>query len=49
MKKILLIGTGGTIAAEVTESGLAPELTSEERRPGFPPSPPSAMWTASRS
>lgn len=27
MKKILLIGTGGTIASEVTESGLAPELT----------------------
>ena len=30
MKKILLIGTGGTIASEVTESGLAPELTSAE-------------------
>ena len=27
MKRILLIGTGGTIASEVTESGLAPELT----------------------
>lgn len=30
MKKILLIGTGGTIASEVTESGLAPELTTEQ-------------------
>ncbi|MCI2057297.1 MAG: asparaginase [Oscillibacter sp.] len=30
MKKILLIGTGGTIASEVTEDGLAPELTSEQ-------------------
>ena len=27
MKKILLIGTGGTIASDVTEDGLAPELT----------------------
>jgi L-asparaginase len=27
MKKILLIGTGGTIASEVTGDGLAPELT----------------------
>lgn len=30
MKNILLIGTGGTIASDVTESGLAPELTTEE-------------------
>nr|WP_326184940.1 asparaginase [uncultured Oscillibacter sp.] len=30
MKKILLIGTGGTIASEVTDSGLAPELTTEQ-------------------
>lgn len=30
MKRILLIGTGGTIASEVTESGLAPELTTEQ-------------------
>ena len=30
MKKILLIGTGGTIAAEVTDSGLAPELTTKQ-------------------
>ena len=30
MKKILLIGTGGTIASEVTDTGLAPELTTEQ-------------------
>ena len=30
MKKILLIGTGGTIASEMTEEGLAPELTTEQ-------------------
>ena len=30
MKKILLIGTGGTIASDVTASGLAPELTTEQ-------------------
>ena len=30
MKKILLIGTGGTIASDVTDSGLAPELTTEQ-------------------
>ncbi|MCI2058001.1 MAG: asparaginase [Oscillibacter sp.] len=30
MKKILLIGTGGTIASEVTENGLAPELTTKQ-------------------
>ncbi len=30
MKRILLIGTGGTIASEVTENGLAPELTTEQ-------------------
>ena len=29
-KKILLIGTGGTIASEMGESGLTPELTSEQ-------------------
>lgn len=29
-KKILLIGTGGTIASEMTSDGLAPELTSEQ-------------------
>ena len=29
-KRILLIGTGGTIASEMGESGLAPELTSEQ-------------------
>ena len=30
MKRILLIGTGGTIASELTESGLTPELSSEQ-------------------
>jgi L-asparaginase len=30
MKQILLIGTGGTIASEVTGDGLAPELTAEQ-------------------
>ena len=30
MKRILLIGTGGTIASEVTDSGLMPELTTEQ-------------------
>lgn len=38
MKKILLIGTGGTIASEMTASGLAPELTSAQllaRIPGI--------------
>ncbi len=30
MKKILMIGTGGTIASAVTESGLAPELTTSQ-------------------
>ena len=29
-KKILMIGTGGTIASEVSDSGLTPELTSEQ-------------------
>ena len=30
MKKILMIGTGGTIASEATGEGLAPELTTEQ-------------------
>ena len=30
MKNILLIGTGGTIASDVTEDGLAPELTTAQ-------------------
>ena len=30
MKRILLIGTGGTIASDVTENGLAPGLTTED-------------------
>ena len=29
-KKILMIGTGGTIASELGENGLVPELTSEQ-------------------
>lgn len=30
MKKVLMLGTGGTIASEMTRSGLAPALTSEQ-------------------
>lgn len=30
MKRILLIGTGGTIASEMTEGGLTPELTTQQ-------------------
>ena len=30
MKKILMLGTGGTIASELTPEGLAPELTPEQ-------------------
>ena len=30
MKKILMIGTGGTIASEITESGLAPGFSTED-------------------
>lgn len=30
MKNILMIGTGGTIASEITESGLKPQLSSEQ-------------------
>ena len=30
MKRVLLIGTGGTIASQVTDDGLAPELTTEQ-------------------
>ena len=29
-RKILMIGTGGTIASELGENGLVPELTSEQ-------------------
>ncbi len=29
-KRVLLIGTGGTIASEMTEDGLAPELTTDQ-------------------
>lgn len=30
MKKSLMLGTGGTIASEITESGLSPQLTTEQ-------------------
>ena len=30
MKKVLMLGTGGTIASEMTQSGLTPALTSEQ-------------------
>ena len=30
MKKILMIGTGGTIASEITESGLTPGFSTED-------------------
>ncbi len=36
MKRILLIGTGGTIASEVTGDGLAPELTSAQLLSSIP-------------
>ena len=36
MKKILLIGTGGTIASEITADGLAPELTSKQLLAAIP-------------
>ena len=36
MKKVLLIGTGGTIASDVTANGLAPELTTEQLLPHIP-------------
>ena len=30
MKRILMLATGGTIAAEMTEAGLAPGLSGED-------------------
>ena len=30
VKRILMIGTGGTIASEMTEAGLTPNLNSED-------------------
>ena len=36
MKRILLIGTGGTIASEITEDGLTPELTSQQLLAAIP-------------
>ena len=39
MKKILMIGTGGTIASEMTPEGLTPELTPDQLlRSDFQPS-----------
>jgi DNA primase len=32
MKNILMIGTGGTIASELTKNGLAPELTTKQEK-----------------
>ena len=31
MKKILMIGTGGTIASEMTPEGLTPELNTDRK------------------
>ena len=36
MKKVLLLGTGGTIASEITQSGLSPSLTSEQLLQSIP-------------
>ena len=36
MKKILMIGTGGTIASEMTPEGLTPEITSEQLLKNIP-------------
>ena len=30
MKRVLMIGTGGTIASEMTGAGLVPELTTDQ-------------------
>ena len=39
MKRILMIGTGGTIASGMTEEGLAPELTPEQLLRAMRPHP----------
>lgn len=36
MKKVLMLGTGGTIASDITGKGLAPKLTTEELLAGVP-------------
>lgn len=36
MKKVLMLGTGGTIASDITGKGLAPRLTTEELLAGVP-------------
>ncbi len=46
MKKILMLGTGGTIASEITESGLSPQLTTEQILHYCPIFPAFAVWTA---
>ena len=44
MKHILMIGTGGTIASDITDSGLTPELDVYKRQTPSPlsrsPTPP---------
>ena len=44
MKNILLMEAGGTIASDVTEDGLAPELSHRAAFEPSPRSPASAMW-----
>lgn len=49
MKQILMIGTGGTIASEMTEAGLVPGMSGAEFGHAiFPPWKSFARWTASR-
>ena len=36
MKKVLMLGTGGTIASDITGKGLAPKLTTDELLAGVP-------------
>ena len=36
MKKVLMLGTGGTIASDITGMGLAPRLTTEDLLSGVP-------------
>ena len=46
MKKILMIGTGGTIASEITESGLTPGFSTEDLTDGLSrPLNRCAAWT----
>lgn len=43
-KKILMIGTGGTIASKQTEAGLAPGLSSEDILSYIPQVERCVMW-----